>query len=204
MMKLSLRFIVLLVLALVLMVAPTLAHEHRHVGDFEITFGWRVEPAYAGMMNGPEISLALASDGHGETSSGHDEEEDDHEESEEHGHADEAMIDLATLEVNLQAEVMFGDQSTTVIFRPAWGETGHYIADLLPTLPGDYTFHVTGTIGDLVVDEIFSSADGNFSTTEPATDVMFPAIPAVDNARIAALEARIAELEAKLAELGGE
>jgi hypothetical protein len=204
MMKLSLRFITLLLLVLVLMVAPTLAHEHRHVGDFEITFGWRVEPAFAGMMNGPEIYLALASEGHDETSSGHGEEEGDHEEGEEHEHADEAMIDFATLEVNLQAEVTFGDQSTTVIFRPAWGETGHYIAELLPTLPGDYTFHVTGTIGDLEVDEIFSSADGNFSTIEPPTDVMFPAIPVVDNARIEALEARIAELEAKLAELSGE
>lgn len=203
MMKLSLRVIVLLVLALVLMVAPTLAHEHRQVGDFELTFGWRVEPAYAGMMNGPEISLALASEGHGETSSGHGEEEGDHEEGEEHGH-DEAAIDFATLEVNLQAEVSFGDQTTTVIFRAVRDEPGHYIADLLPTLPGDYTFHVTGTIGDLAVDEIFSSADGNFSTIEPPTDVMFPAIPAVDNARIEALEARIAELEAKLAELSGE
>lgn len=203
MLKLSLRFILLIVLALLLMAAPTLAHEHRHVGDFELTFGWRVEPAYAGMMNGPEIYLALAGGEHGEESEGDHEEEGEHEEGEEHRH-DEAAIDFATLEVNLQAEVSFGDQTTTVIFRPAFGESGHYIAELLPTLPGDYTFHVTGTIGDLAVDEIFSSADGNFSSVEPPTDVMFPAIPAVDNARIEALEARIAELEAKLAELSGE
>lgn len=209
MLKPSLRVIVLAVLALLLMVAPTLAHEHRHVGDFELTFGWRVEPAYAGMMNGPEISLALAGGEHGEEGEGdHEEGEEDaeHEEGEEadHEHADEAAVDLATLEVNLQAEVSFGDQTMTVIFRPAFGETGHYLAELLPTLPGDYTFHVTGTIGDLAVDEIFSSADGSFSSIEPPTDVMFPAIPVVDNARIEALEARIAELEAKLAELSGE
>jgi len=162
------------------------AHEGREVGEWELHFGWRVEPAYAGMMNGPEVFIAL----HGE----HEEEEaDEHEET----------MDMSTVEVNLQAEVTFGDQTTTVTFRPAWGETGHYIAELMPMLPGDYSFHLTGTIGDTEVDEVFTSADGQFSSIEPPTDVMFPALPIVDNARIEALEARIADLEAQLAELQG-
>jgi hypothetical protein len=73
----------------------------------------------------------------------------------------------------------------------------------MPMLPGDYSFHLTGTIGDTEVDEVFTSADGQFSSIEPPTDVMFPALPIVDNARIEALEARIADLEAQLAELQG-
>ncbi len=161
------------------------AHEGREVGEYELHFGWRVEPAYAGMMNGPEVFIAP----HGDHEEG---DSDEHEES----------FD-SSIEVNLQAEVSFGDQTTTVTFRPAWGETGHYIAELMPMLPGDYSFHLTGTIGDTAVDEFFTSADGQFSSIEPPTDVMFPALPIVDNARIEALEARIADLEAQLAELQG-
>lgn len=190
------RMLVLALLALLIIVFPTLAHEGREVGEYQLTFGWREEPAYAGLINGPEIYIALASESHGHSDEG----------EEAHEHTDEASApghtaDLSTLEVSLQAEVTFGDQSIVVNFRPAWGETGHYIAELMPTLPGDYTFHVTGTIGDTAVDEVFTSADGDFSSVEPATDVMFPVLPTVDNARIEVLEARIAELEAQLAAL---
>lgn len=159
------------------------AHEGREVGEYELHFGWRVEPAYAGLMNGPEVFIA-AHEHEGEPTP-------------------ETPVDISTLEVNLQAEVSFGDQTTTVTFRPAWGETGHYIAELMPTLPGDYSFHLTGTIGDIAVDEVFTSADGEFGSVEPTTDVTFPLLPIVDNARIEALEARIAELEALVAELQG-
>src|SRR5690606_23544359 len=117
--------------------------------------------------------------------------------------ADDDAATLEGLDVRLQAEVTFGDQTTTVTFRPAWGEVGHYIADLTPTLPGDYTFHITGNIGDTQVDEIFTSADGQFSTVEPATDLMCPSARSLE-ARIADLEARLNALEAIIAELEGQ
>ncbi|MAS36228.1 MAG: hypothetical protein CL610_19650 [Anaerolineaceae bacterium] len=163
------------------------AHEGRTVGEYELTFGWRAEPALAGMMNGPEVYLSVH---------GHEEAEasDDHEEG-----ADHEVTFPADIEVNLQAEVTFGSETRTITLRPAWGETGHYIAEMVPTMPGDYTFHLTGTIGDIEVDELFSSSDGQFSSVEPAADVMFPAVGSLE-ARIAELERRIAELEAALAE----
>lgn len=174
------------VLALVLLaIVPVAAHEGREVGDYVLTFGWRNEPAYAGQFNGPEISLALA-----EAEHGHGEESD-------HDHAAEFPADI---EVALQAEVTFGSETTTVFFRPQWGTTGHYIADLIPTLAGDYTFHITGTIGDVEVDEVFSSADGGFSSVEPLGDILFPAVGDAES-RIAALEAQIADLTARLAAL---
>lgn len=163
------------------------AHEGRAVGDYEITFGWRAEPALAGMMNGPEVYLSVHE---------HEEAEDDHEHEE---GAEHEVSFPADIEVNLQAEVTFGSETTTLTLRPAWGETGHYIAELVPTMPGDYSFHLTGTIGDTAVDEVFSSSDGQFSSVEPASDVMFPAVGSLE-ARIAELERRIAELEAALAE----
>ncbi|MCU0514352.1 MAG: hypothetical protein MUE40_17510 [Anaerolineae bacterium] len=185
----------MLALLLTTAILSVSAHEGREVGEFNLVFGWREEPAFAGMMNGPEIILEA---GHGE------EHGDDHGggHSDTDAAADEhSTFDWSSIEVNLQAEVTFGDQTTTVNFRRAWGTENHYIAELIPTLPGDYTFRVYGTIGDIAVEEIFSSADGQFSTVEPAGDIMFPALPAVDNSRIAALEARIAALEALLAEM---
>jgi hypothetical protein len=171
-----LRVIPILCLFLLTVFAPSAAHEGREVGEYLISFGWREEPAYAGMMNGPEVFI-----------SPHNE--------------DEAFP--SDLVVALHAEVSFGDQTTTLNMRQAWQEPGHYIAELVPTMPGDYTFRVFGTIGDVEVDETFSSADGEFSTVEPSTDIMFPAIGSTDT-RIAELEARIAELEAAVNALRDE
>ncbi|MDX1991028.1 MAG: hypothetical protein SF029_01480 [bacterium] len=49
-------------LALLALVMPLAAHEGREVGDYSLTFGWRSEPAYAGMMNGPEVFIEPAHD----------------------------------------------------------------------------------------------------------------------------------------------
>ena len=103
----------------------------------------------------------------------------------------------------LTAVATFGSETTTIQFRQAWQEPGHYITDLIPTMPGDYSFQLTGTIGDTEIDEVFTSADGQFSTVEPSADLMFPSSRALEQ-RIADLEARIAALEALIAELQGE
>ena len=49
----------ILVLLLVMLIFPVSVvllsvHEGREVGDYVIEFGWRIEPAYAGILNGPE------------------------------------------------------------------------------------------------------------------------------------------------------
>lgn len=167
----------------VLMIVPASAHGGREVGEYNIVFGWQVEPAYAGVFNGPEIFIEKA---HGEE--GHGEE----------GHGDENFLE--GVEVNLTAEVTFGPETITVVLEPAWGEVGHYVADLVPTLPGDYVFRITGNIGEEAVDLTFDSADGEFSSVLPSEDILFPASASLE-ARIAALEAKIAELEAALAAL---
>lgn len=177
-----------LLAVLLLVMAPAAAHEGREVGPYQIVFGWRVEPAYAGQLNGPEVIISL---GH------HDESE----ASDDHPHdADE----MAAVEVSLQVEVRFGPEVKTLPLRPVFNAPGHYVADLIPTLPGDYSFHLTGTIGDTAVEELFSSADGEFSSVEPASDLLFPqGAPSNLETRIAQLEAQIAELKAALAELQG-
>src|SRR5262245_21580782 len=98
------------------------AHEHRDLeNNITLIFGWREEPDLTGLFNGPEIFVRSTDT--------------------------EEPIEGA----ELQAEVTFGDQSKVLTFRQAFGEPGHYIAELMPMLPGDYSFHVTGTIGDVQV-----------------------------------------------------
>lgn len=168
------RFFVFLVvvLALALVVAPAAAHEGREVGEYLIVFGWRVEPAFAGQVNGPEFTVK-------------------------HHDSDEPVEGLAD---SLQLTVSFGDQTKTLPVYAVWGEPGRYTADLLPTRPGDYTFHLSGTIDDVEVDELFSSADGEFSTIEPLSDIQFPVV----DDQIAALQAQIDELRAQIEALKSE
>ncbi|MDX2160076.1 MAG: hypothetical protein SF162_02000 [bacterium] len=170
-----------LVIVLALFVFPVAAHEGREVGDYLLYFGWRNEPAYAGLFNGPEVFIEMH-----------------------HAEGDGAEHNEAgfpeDIPVSLQAEVTFGSETLIIPLEAAFGTTGHYLADVIPTLPGDYTFRVFGTIGDIEVDETFTSADGEFSSVLPTSDVLFPSAGAVD---VAALLARIEALELRLAEIEG-
>jgi hypothetical protein len=100
-----------------LTLSPTIAHEGREVGDYELVFGWRVEPAIVGVLNGPELTINI------------------HEEGEEQGEDEEDHDEPADVEASLQVEVTFGPASRTIDLRPAFGETGHYVADMIPPVP---------------------------------------------------------------------
>lgn len=179
------RLLFVMILLLALLAGTLMAHEGREVGDYELAFGWRNEPAYAGFPNGPEVYITHHAD--------HEEGEHSHDDAQ-HDEEAEAM------DVSLQVEVTFGPASRILDLRPAYGEVGHYIADMIPTRPGDYTFRVFGTINGVEVDEIFSSADGQFSSVEPVQDVQFPE----PDPNMADLLARIEALEAQIAAMQGE
>ena len=102
-------------------------------------------------------------------------------------------------DADLQVEITFGPASTTLTLLPVPGDPGHYIADMIPTRPGDYTFRLFGTANGVAIDEVFTSADGQFDTVEPASDILFPDdLPATVDLldRIEQLEARLEALEA--------
>lgn len=128
------------------------AHERREVGDYEFTFGWLVEPAVAGVYNGLSLRIVDA----------------------------ETQEPVEGAEKTLDLTVHFGGKSKKLALEPAWQDPGHYVASLTPTRPGDYSFELSGAIStttaitSTVVDEIFTSADGEFSTVEPSSDVLFP------------------------------
>lgn len=137
---------VILLAAVAAVITLVLAHEGREVGEYAIVFGWRVEPAYTDILNGPEITIVH-----------HDTEE-----------------PVAGAEETLTLEVSFGPDAKQLKLRAVYNQPGHYTADLIPTRPGDYSFRLTGKIGDTEIDETFSSADGEFSTVEPISDIRFP------------------------------
>ena len=158
------------------------AHEGRHVGDYEINFGWQVEPAFAGVFNGPELHITDTT-------------------------TDEPVVGA---EESLTLKVTFGPVSKVLTLEPASNDPGHYVAALTPTRPGDYEFELSGTISvttalsETAVSEIFTSADGDFSTVEPAEDILFPdgASDAVSLQRqIDDLVEEIEDLRAEIAEL---
>jgi hypothetical protein len=280
-----------------------LAHEGRAVGDYTISIGWRVEPAYVGVANGPEFTIAVAGQpaaGEGEshapaeatpTGEPHTEGEatkaaeetpaaDHHSEAE--NQADDAQattppsatnqhhaagangatnqhhavdanattnqhhavgadagtnqhhtsdangatnqhhaaganaganpyhtaqaageqtvteVDEAILNATetLTLTVHFGNQSRKLKLIADPETPGRFFADLIPTRPGDYTFRLTGMLGDTVIDEEFSSADGEFSTIEPAGDLLFPDTKADAVSLQSQLEALKAQVEA--------
>ncbi len=137
------------VLAVLLALFATVsAHEGREVGDgkYEIVFGWRVEPAYTNLLNGPELEINTVG-------------------------TDEQPVE--GLDETLQLEVSYGGKSKMLKLR-ASDVAGNYTSDLIPTQPGDYSFHLTGKIGDASIDETFDSSKGEFSSVNPITDIQFP------------------------------
>ncbi len=167
-MKVRLLAVLTVALAVIAVVVPALAHEPRVVGEYQLAFGWRNEPAYTNQLNGPEIFVSLAPEAvtaTAEATMTMDQGATDD---------DEGAPISADVPIDLKVEVLFGDQKMEIPMRPAWGEVGHLVGDLIPTRPGDYSFHVTGTIGGTPVDETFTSADGKFGTVEPVEDIMFP------------------------------
>ena len=140
--------------ALIVLLVPfatAIAHEHRHVGGYELVVGWVEEPAYAGFMNGVQIRINDA--------------------------AGKPFVDLGD---TLKVEVIYGKQKTEAVpLVPAFGEKfgrqGEYRAQIIPTRPGEYTFHLTGTIKDQKVDESFTASERTFDLVRESSEIEFPA-----------------------------
>src|SRR5215813_12235200 len=89
---------ILLTLALV----PALAHEQRTVGSYVVEVGWRVEPTYTNLLNGPVVFVNEAATGEATPEATATE-----------GEEGEAAVGapVTGLEATLQLEVSFGGKS---------------------------------------------------------------------------------------------
>jgi hypothetical protein len=143
-------------LAMILIPArPAAAHEQRDVGRLSLVVGWSGEPTYAGFLN--EVQLFITERGRG---------------GEEEGPPVE--------DADMQVQVLFGgedaEQATEPLpMEPAFDSPGEYLAPIIPSRPGTYTFHFTGEAGGQEIDELFTSGPQTFSDVGVPADIQFPA-----------------------------
>ncbi len=100
------------------------AHESVESGSFVFEIGWLQEPVIVGERNGLELFVAPKDA------------------------PEEGIADLTSL----QFSVEYGGASRSFGLVPAEDDPGHYSAAFIPTIEGQYTFHLTGTINDEAVD----------------------------------------------------
>jgi len=130
---------------------PGDAHERRTVGKFVMNVGWAEEPTYAGFKNGVQLVLRDASD--------------------------KPVTDLPE---DLKVEIIFGTQkfgplALEAAFGKRFGTPGDYRAPLVPTRPGNYTFHFIGSLDGQRINESFTSSDKTFDPVTEAGGIQFPA-----------------------------
>jgi hypothetical protein len=124
-----------------------LGHERRAVGPYTFVVGWINEPSYVGLLNSLDLTVTETSGGKA----------------------------VEGLEKTLKADVVFGSttpQPLTLATR--FGMPGHYSGYVMPTKVGDYTFHITGTVGTMNIDEKFESGPGRFGSIESTDSLQYP------------------------------
>src|SRR5213080_3797882 len=111
--------------------SPAAAHERRAVGPYTLVVGWIVEPAYVGQINALDLTVT-------ETAS---------------------TKAVEGLEKTLKADLVAGGGAAVMPLTVAarFGLPGKYQGQVIPTKVGDYTFHITGTVGTMTIDEKFES-----------------------------------------------
>jgi len=153
------------------------AHVVKQAGPYSLEIGWQHEPTYVGEANGVQVII--------------------------HDADDQPITDLAT--DDLKVVVSTGDQQTgELTFEPGFdleegdGQFGQYNAPIMPTAPGDYTFHLTGAIHGEAVDITVTSSDETFETVRGTSEIQFPAkLPAVPDlvTRLDRMDARLASAD---------
>ena len=129
------------------------AHVLKDFGPYSVALGWAVEPTYVGQVNAVQVVVK--------------------------DKAGKPVTDLA--EGDLKVVVSVGGQDSSALSLTSkfdedtgLGIAGDYETPLTPTAPGDYTFHLTGSIHGQAVDETATSSDSTFDSAVEATDVEFP------------------------------
>jgi hypothetical protein len=125
-----------------------LGHERRNVGPYTFVVGWINEPAYVSFMNSLDLTVSETSGGKA----------------------------VEGLDKTLKADVTYGGLTTPqpLTIAARFGQPGKYSGYVLPTKVGEYTFHITGTIGTMNIDEKFQSGPGRFGSIESTDPLQYP------------------------------
>jgi hypothetical protein len=156
---------------------PAAAHTVQQVGPYTVTIGWLHEPTYVGEQNAVQFLVHDAS-----------------------GPVDGLSTDNLSLVVSTG-----GSQSDPLDFAPTFDEDtglgmpGEYLAPIIPTAPGAYTFHLKGKIRSQAVDLTVTSSDSTFDSVISPSGIQFPVpLPAMGDVvtRLDRVDARIATAQA--------
>ncbi len=160
--------------AALLIVGIADAHVLKTFGTYDVALGWVHEPTYLGEQNAVQVVIKTA--------------------------AGKAVTDLA--DGDLKVTVSIGGKTSDALrllnkFDPdtGLGVPGDYEASIIPTAPGDYTFHLSGSIHGTAVDETAVSSDATFNSAVNATGIQFPnQLPALTDVitRLDRIDARLA------------
>jgi hypothetical protein len=126
-----------------------LGHERRAVGPYTFVVGWINEPSYVGLLNSLDLTVTETIGGKA----------------------------VEGLDKTLKADLTFGgsSQAQPLALAARFGQPGKYTGYVVPTKVGDYTFHITGTVGTTNIDEKFESGPGRFGSIESTDKLQYPA-----------------------------
>jgi hypothetical protein len=165
----------LAVIAGLLVASAMSAHVVKTVGPYQVAIGWVREPTYVGQQNAVQLVIKNAQGNPVDDLS-----------------ADDLKVVVST----------GGKNSSPMSLAPTFDEDtglgipGDYEAPIIPTAPGAYTFHVTGTIHQTAIDETVTSSESTFESAIAPTDIEFPAaLPAMGNVatHLDRLDARVGD-----------
>jgi hypothetical protein len=125
-----------------------LGHERRAVGPYTFVVGWINEPSYVNLLNSLDLTVTETNGGKA----------------------------VEGLDKTLKADLTFGgsSQAQPLTIAARFGLPGKYSGYVMPTKVGDYTFHITGTVGTMNIDEKFESGPGRFGSIESTDPLQYP------------------------------
>ena len=128
-------------IALIVNFQIAFAHESITVGDYTVELGWLSEPPIVGQQNAIVVNVSTTSDG-------------------------QPVEDVSGLTVTIS----YGGQTKTLALQPLGEDTpGQFVAPIIPTVPGEYTVILGGTLGTTSV-----NADTHVEEVQPADMLQFP------------------------------
>lgn len=165
----ALTALVVVVASLLVFSSHAYAHERRMVGPYQFVVGWLNEPAYLGQLNSLDLRISDT--------------------------RQNPAAPVSGLEKTITADVAAGGLAPFPLTITArFGTAGAYNGVVMPTVKGAYTFHITGKVDTLTVDEKFTSGPSTFGEVEDTAAVQYPAkVPVGDDlgSRLDALQSGV-------------
>jgi hypothetical protein len=157
--------------------ATALGHSVQHAGPYALEVGWQYEPTYVAVPNAVSVTITDASGN--------------------------PVNDLDAEDLSVIVTTA-NTPSPDLSFEPAFdpeeleGPLGQYVAPIMPTAPGDYSFHITGEIHGTKVDVTVESGEETFDPVKESTGLQFPSkLPSLAElaTRVDRIDGRVTELQ---------